>query len=176
MDGKYKISKKCIKVLDTLSFKTKDDVFEEIKNLDIFPPFVVTDTSVNKDVTQEIMDYIEKKDFVFIEKEKILSKIPNELKVLLSKNGDELFFVYQNENVKLSNSFYIKNIMGFYSLWKNEYIAFGYQGSKVLFISPNETEIPVYYINYDSISDVSKKVLIATSYKKFISELNPRKK
>ena len=176
MAGKYKIIKKGIKVLDTLSFKTKDEVFEEIKNLDLFPPFVVKDTILNKDVTNEIMDYIKNKDFVFVEKQVIFDKIPNELKGLLSKNGEELFVIFQNENVKLSNSFYIKNIMGFYQLWKHEFVAFGYQGSNIIFLNPNENDYPIYKINYNSINDLNKKILISKSYKKFISELVPRKK
>ena len=176
MAGKYQISKKGIKILNLLSFKTYEEVYKRIMILDLFPPFKVTDTSINKDVTNYVLEYLETKDYLFVKKEEIYERIPKELLNMLSQNGENLFFTYKQDNVKLSNKFYIKEVTGFFPLWKKDLVAFGYQGANILFINPSESNVPVYKINHEDVNNLGKQVMVSCNCHDFITALVPRKK
>ena len=171
--GRYKIEGAGKPVFDRVSFTSLENVFDAIYVTDIKPPFKVLDKETGEDVTDKVLQIAEKEDYVFIDSEEIIKALPEQFEEF-NRDAFELKYVGENDSkqIKCLNWLNFKNIIGFKNLWAKNCVPFGYKRNFVLFVDLNQSESPVYRIDYRKTADFESRKLLAYTVKDFIKKLS----
>lgn len=171
--GRYKIEGTGKPVFDRVSFTSLKNVFDAICVTDIKPPFKVLDTESGEDVTDKVMQIVEKEDYVFVDSEEIIKALPEQFEKF-KVDAFSLKYICEKDNKQIScmNWLNFKNIIGFKSLWAKNCVPFGYKRNFVLFVDLNQPKYPVYRIDYRKTENFESCKLLSYSVKDFMDNLS----
>ena len=171
--GRYKIEGIGKPVLDRISFTSIENAFDAIYVTDIKPPFKVLDTESGEDVTDKVMQVAEKEDYVFIDSEEIIKVLPKSFEEFKRIELSLKYIGYKDgKQISCMNSLNFKNIIGFKNLWAKNCVPFGYKRNFVLFVDLNQSECPVYRIDYRKTADFESRKLLCCSAEEFMNSFS----
>ena len=84
----------------------------------------------------------------------------------------EYFIETDKKLMKFLNSINFKHIVGFKNLWAKNCVPFGYKRNFVLFVDLNQSECPVYRIDYRKTADFESRKLLDKSCAAFIESFS----
>ncbi len=170
--GRYKIGGTGKPAFDRVSFTSLENVFDAIYVTDIKPPFKVLDKETGEDVTDKVMQIAEKEDYAFIDSEEIIKVLPKYFEKFKNPFGLKYIGDEDGKQISCMNQINFKNIIGFKSLWAKNCVPFGYKRNFVLFVDLNQSECPVYRIDYRKTADFETRKLLEYSAKDFVAKLS----
>ncbi|MCR4822099.1 MAG: hypothetical protein K5873_04405 [Treponema sp.] len=169
--GKYKIEGNEKSIFDRIAFSSLENVFDSIYVMDVKPPFKVIDLETKEDVTEKVMEIAAEQNHIFIDSEEIIRKLPKCFEKLNKKLISLDFKDVDEKSVKCLNPISLKNIIGFKDLWQNNCVPFGYKRNFVLFVDLNQSDNPIYRIDYRKTSDFESRKLLNESAEDYLGKL-----
>jgi hypothetical protein len=166
MKNSFRIETKQTEFTTGVKAESKQDVLDYIALFDLIPPFKVFNEK-DEDVTAQIMEYAQEKNYRFVDKKKVIALIPAELKAVMNKHYKKTVQVSLKTQipVKLIPTNDIKSLEGFYEIWEHMGITIGSSDNARIFIDSSDQKCPVYLIKQPY--DFTKKELLASSAKDF---------